>query len=94
MLWICSSANFGEKKCYSREFVIESDEKKKTGGEGYRSPYLSHAKREIYHLSYTPVCFDLKRELEKRRDWKEEGRNNTKKECEETVRNKETELFN
>ena len=24
------------------------------GGAGYRSPYLSHAKRALYHLSYTP----------------------------------------
>ena len=29
--------------------------KKKIGGEGHRSPYLSHAKRALYHLSYTPV---------------------------------------
>ena len=28
MLWICSSANFGEKKCYSRGFVIESEKKR------------------------------------------------------------------
>ena len=26
------------------------------GGAGYRSPYLSHAKRALYHLSYTPWC--------------------------------------
>ena len=25
------------------------------GGAGYRSPYLSHAKRALYHLSYTPI---------------------------------------
>ena len=30
------------------------DEKRKNGGEGHRSPYLSHAKRALYHLSYTP----------------------------------------
>ena len=29
-------------------------EPKKVGGAGYRSPYLSHAKRALYHLSYTP----------------------------------------
>ena len=29
-------------------------EKKENGGEGHRSPYLSHAKRALYHLSYTP----------------------------------------
>ena len=27
----------------------------KSGGAGYRSPYFSHAKRALYHLSYTPV---------------------------------------
>ena len=27
---------------------------KKYGDAGYRSPYLSHAKRALYHLSYTP----------------------------------------
>ena len=26
----------------------------KDGGEGYRSLCLSHAKRSLYHLSYTP----------------------------------------
>ena len=26
----------------------------KNGGAGYRSPYFSHAKRALYHLSYTP----------------------------------------
>ena len=31
--------------------------KEKSGGEGYRSPYLSHAKRALYHLSYTPFHF-------------------------------------
>ena len=28
--------------------------KKKYGDAVYRSPYLSHAKRALYHLSYTP----------------------------------------
>ena len=27
---------------------------KKVGDAGYRSPYLSHAKRALYHLSYIP----------------------------------------
>lgn len=33
----------------------------KNGGEGHRSPYLSHAKRTLYHLSYTPAndCLPL-----------------------------------
>ena len=25
------------------------------GGAGYRSRYLSHAKRALYHLSYAPI---------------------------------------
>ena len=29
-------------------------EKKFVGDGGYRSPYLSHAKRALYHLSYVP----------------------------------------
>ena len=28
--------------------------RKSIGGAGYRSPYLSHAKRALYHLSYAP----------------------------------------
>ena len=28
---------------------------KKLGGAGYRSRYLSHAKRALYHLSYAPI---------------------------------------
>ena len=28
---------------------------KGSGDAGYRSRYLSHAKRALYHLSYTPV---------------------------------------
>ena len=28
---------------------------KKDGGAGYRSPCPSHAKRMLYHLSYTPI---------------------------------------
>ena len=29
---------------------------KSAGDGGYRSPYLSHAKRALYHLSYVPIC--------------------------------------
>ena len=29
-------------------------EQKGAGDGGYRSPYLSHAKRALYHLSYVP----------------------------------------
>ena len=36
---------------------------KKVGGAGYRSRYLSHAKRALYHLSYAPTleyfCLNL-----------------------------------
>ena len=32
----------------------ERKEKKNYGGEGHRSLYLAHAKRALYHLSYTP----------------------------------------
>ena len=28
---------------------------KKIGDAGYRSPYLSHAKQALYHLSYIPT---------------------------------------
>ena len=28
---------------------------KKSGEEGHRSPYLAHAKRALYHLSYVPA---------------------------------------
>ena len=39
----------------------EREEKKKKkefcGGVGHRSPCLSHAKRALYHLSYTPFPF-------------------------------------
>ena len=33
----------------------EDIERKKFGDGGYRSPYLSHAKRALYHLSYVPL---------------------------------------
>jgi hypothetical protein len=36
------------------EFKI-MNKKKVIGGAGYRSRYLSHAKRALYHLSYAPV---------------------------------------
>ena len=37
---------------------IEISLTKKFGGAGHRSPYLSHAKRALYHLSYTPDTFN------------------------------------
>nr|PNR58342.1 hypothetical protein PHYPA_005337 [Physcomitrium patens]PNR58343.1 hypothetical protein PHYPA_005338 [Physcomitrium patens]PNR58347.1 hypothetical protein PHYPA_005342 [Physcomitrium patens] len=30
-----------------------------SGEVGYRSPYLSHAKRALYHLSYIPAAADV-----------------------------------
>ena len=43
------------KKFFSHFFSkASSDLQKSFGGAGYRSPYLSHAKRALYHLSYTP----------------------------------------
>ena len=32
---------------------------KNFGDGGYRSPYLSHAKRALYHLSYVPHMFKV-----------------------------------
>ena len=37
-----------------------SNPQKSFGDEGHRSPYLSHAKRVLYHLSYIPVLFKLR----------------------------------
>jgi hypothetical protein len=34
-------------------------QQKIVGGAGYRSPYLSHAKRALYHLSYTPCLVEV-----------------------------------
>ena len=33
------------------------------GVAGYRSPYLAHAKRTLYHVSYDPVVVILDRRL-------------------------------
>ena len=41
---------------YCSNFVKGAEEEKKLLGDGgYRSPYLSHAKRALYHLSYVPL---------------------------------------
>ena len=37
-----------------------SNPQKSFGDAGHRSPYLSHAKRALYHLSYIPVLFKLR----------------------------------
>jgi hypothetical protein len=45
-----------EKKKQKMKNIEKSTQKKvKYGDAGYRSPYLSHAKRALYHLSYIPV---------------------------------------
>ena len=42
-------------RCKVFEAFPQKDAKKKNSGDaGYRSPYLSHAKRALYHLSYVP----------------------------------------
>ena len=38
----------------SGKYNVFKDKKKLVGDGGYRSPYLSHAKRALYHLSYVP----------------------------------------
>ena len=44
---------------------IRPKKKRKFFGDGgYRSPYLSHAKRALYHLSYVPGVVDSGTELE------------------------------
>ena len=35
--------------------MVKKDQNIEHGGAGYRSRYLSHAKRALYHLSYAPV---------------------------------------
>ena len=37
-----------------------SNPQKCFGDAGHRSPYLSHAKRSLYHLSYIPVMISLR----------------------------------
>ena len=44
--------------CDFVEFKI-MNKKNVDGGAGYRSRYLSHAKRALYHLSYAPVLYLL-----------------------------------
>ncbi len=45
---------FKEFKKVQMKLIIELA-KIRCGGAGYRSRYLSHAKRALYHLSYAPV---------------------------------------
>ena len=40
---------------------IESLVTIQNGEAGYRSPYLSHAKRALYHVSYIPIAFEFVR---------------------------------
>ena len=43
-----------EKLLCPLQTVADQREAKTFGDGGYRSPYLSHAKRALYHLSYVP----------------------------------------
>ncbi len=40
-----------------RRNFLSGQEREKFGGAGYRSPCLSHAKRALYHVSYTPELY-------------------------------------
>jgi hypothetical protein len=43
------------KNCAFDKFIHSSRlKKRKNGGAGNRTPCLSHAKRALYHMSYTP----------------------------------------
>ena len=42
------------KFCFGPTNPGKHENKKSFGGAGYRSRYLSHAKRALYHLSYAP----------------------------------------
>ena len=44
----------------SQNKIELSKSRKGFGDAGHRSPYLSHAKRALYHLSYIPVPFKLR----------------------------------
>ena len=48
----------------SSDGQVMKSETKTFGDGGYRSPYLSHAKRALYHLSYVPRVVDCRTELE------------------------------
>ena len=57
--WICN-----EKTKEKGRPHASGKEQKVSGDGGYRSPYLSHAKRALYHLSYVPGVVDSGTELE------------------------------
>ena len=51
-------------RCKVFEAFPQKDAKKKNSGDaGYRSPYLSHAKRALYHLSYVPKLWTVMSEF-------------------------------
>ena len=41
---------------FTHKLFVDTEKNVKHGDAGYRSPYLSHAKRALYHLSYIPRC--------------------------------------
>ena len=44
--------------CWCQFLYVSDNLQNICGDAGYRSRYLSHAKRALYHLSYTPVVLD------------------------------------
>ena len=49
----CEACVLTTRRC-SRWFFGSATLRRKSGDAGYRSLYLSHAERALYHLSYTP----------------------------------------
>ena len=55
---VCYSVHGGVRKLNKIKGVSKKRNVKgynKSGGAGNRTPCLSHAKRALYHMSYTPV---------------------------------------
>ena len=55
--WAAIKQNKNMRRIKDLFEILNMWKKTKSGGEGHRSPYLSHAKRALYHLSYTPGLF-------------------------------------
>ena len=45
-------------KTFSLAFSEKNQKELESGDAGYRTPYLSHAKRALYHVSYIPQLSD------------------------------------
>ena len=61
-LSICNELSIPSHYQQIQPRIIESS--KCFGDAGHRSPYLSHAKRALYHLSYIPVLLKLRASFE------------------------------